>query len=50
MGSLEWVQNDPNYLKYNSANGATKVLERGFNESGFSKTFQESSTDILRDI
>ena len=39
MGSLEWVQNDPNYLKYNAANSATKVLERGFNESGFSKNF-----------
>ncbi len=39
MGSLEWVQNNPNYLKYNAANGATKVLERGFNESGFSKNF-----------
>ena len=39
MGSLEWVQNDPNYLKYNAANGATKILERGFNESGFSKNF-----------
>ena len=39
MGSLEWVQNDPNYLRYNAANGATKVLERGFNESGFSKNF-----------
>ena len=39
MGSLEWVQNDPNYLKYNTANGATKVLERGFNESNFSKSF-----------
>ena len=38
-GSLEWVQNDPNYLKYNAANGATKVLERGFNESSFSKNF-----------
>ena len=39
MGSLEWVQNDPNYLKYNAANGATKVLERGYNESVFSKNF-----------
>ena len=39
MGSLEWIQNDPNYLKYNAAKGATKVLERGFNESGFSKNF-----------
>lgn len=38
-GSLEWVQNDPNYLRYNAANGATKILERGFNESGFSKNF-----------
>ena len=38
-GSLEWVQNDPNYLRYNAANGATKVLERGFNESAFSKKF-----------
>ena len=39
MGSLEWVQNNPNYLKYNAANGATKILERGFNESSFSKNF-----------
>jgi predicted dehydrogenase len=38
-GSLEWVQNDPNYLKYSSENGATKILERGFNESNFSKSF-----------
>ena len=38
-GSLEWVQNDPNYLKYSAANGATKFLERGFNESGISKKF-----------
>ncbi len=38
-GSLEWVQNDPNYLKFNAANSATKILERGFNESGFSKNF-----------
>ena len=36
-GSLEWVQNKPGYLKYNAAKGATKILERGFNESGFSK-------------
>ncbi len=39
IGSLEWVQNNPNYLKYNAANGATKILERGFNESSFSKNF-----------
>ncbi len=38
-GSIEWVQNDPNYLKYSTANGATKFLERGFNESNFSKNF-----------
>ena len=38
-GNIEWVQNDPNYLRYSSAYGATKVLERGFNESNFSKTF-----------
>jgi predicted dehydrogenase len=38
-GSLEWVQNDPNYLKYSSETGATKILERGFNESNFSKSF-----------
>ena len=36
-GSLEWVQNKPGYLKYNTANGATKILE-GFNE-WFSKKF-----------
>ena len=41
MGSLEWVQNDPNYLKYNAANGATKVLERGLMKVVFQKTFQE---------
>tara|TARA_B100000963_G_C22635065_1_gene677161 strand:- start:107 stop:1237 length:1131 start_codon:yes stop_codon:yes gene_type:complete len=39
LGSLEWVQNDPNYLKFNKANGASKILERGFNESKFSKNF-----------
>ena len=38
-GNIEWVQNDPNYLKYTSAKGATKVLERGFNENNFSKVF-----------
>ena len=38
-GSMEWVQNDPNYLEFSSANGATKILERGFNESHFSKKF-----------
>ena len=38
-GSFEWVQNDPNYLRYSNANGATKILERGFNESNFSNKF-----------
>ena len=38
-GSLEWIQNDPNYLKFNKANGATKILERGFNESEYSQKF-----------
>ena len=46
MGSLEWVQNDPNYLRYNAANGATKVLERGFNESGLH--FQKNSFPTAR--
>jgi predicted dehydrogenase len=39
-GSLEWVQNYPNKLILNSISGATKVLERGFNESGISKNFE----------
>ena len=38
-GNIEWIQNDPNYLKYSSANGATKILERGFNESNYSNKF-----------
>ncbi len=38
-GSIEWVQNDPNYLRLNKANGATKKLERGFHEVQFSKKF-----------
>ena len=32
-GSLEWVQNDPNYLKLNPGKGAVKYLERGFHLS-----------------
>ena len=39
LGSLEWIQNDPNYLRINKANGASKILERGFHESNFSKKF-----------
>ena len=38
-GSLEWVQNDPNYLKLNPEKGAVKFLERGFHNSEFSKQF-----------
>jgi predicted dehydrogenase len=38
-GSLEWVQNDPNYLKLNPAKGAVKILEKGFHEADFSKNF-----------
>ncbi|MBL6857657.1 MAG: Gfo/Idh/MocA family oxidoreductase [Pelagibacteraceae bacterium] len=38
-GSLEWVQNDPNYLKLNPAKGAVKILEKAFHEADFSKNF-----------
>ena len=38
-GSLEWVQNDPTYLKYNPSKGAVRILERGFHDAGFSKKF-----------
>ena len=38
-GSLEWVQNDPNYLKLNPGKGAVKYLERGFHNAKFSKKF-----------
>ncbi len=38
-GSLEWIQNDPNYLKLNPAKGAVKILEKGFHEADFSKNF-----------
>ena len=29
-GSVEWVQNDPGYLKFNPANKAVRFLEKGF--------------------
>ena len=32
-GSIEWVQNDPGYLKFNPATGAVKLLERGFHNA-----------------
>ena len=38
-GSLEWVQNDPTYLKYNPSKGAVRILERGFHDASFSKRF-----------
>ena len=38
-GSLEWVQNDPTYLKFNPSNGAVRILERGFHDASFSKKF-----------
>ena len=38
-GSLEWVQNDPTYLKFNPSKGAVRVLERGFHDASFSKKF-----------
>ena len=51
-GSLEWVQNDPNYLKLNPAKGAVKLLERGFHNAGFSTKFSRikfgASRGLLR--
>ena len=38
-GSLEWVQNDPNYLKLNPDRGAVRYLERGFHNAELSKKF-----------
>mgnify|MGYP001203388175 FL=1 len=38
-GSLEWVQNDPTYLKFNPSKGAVRILERGFHDANFSKRF-----------
>ncbi len=38
-GSLEWIQNDPNYLKFNPSRGAVRLLERGFFNTNFSKNF-----------
>ena len=38
-GSLEWQQNDPNYLKFNPSKGAVRILERGFHDASFSKKF-----------
>ena len=38
-GSVEWVQNDPNYLKLNPAKGAVRLLERGFHNAPTSNKF-----------
>ena len=38
-GSLEWIQNNPGYLKFNPSKGAVKLLEKGFFEADFSKKF-----------
>ena len=38
-GSLEWVQNDPNYLKFNPNKGSVRYLERGFHNAELSKKF-----------
>ena len=38
-GSIEWIQNDPGYLKFNPSKGATKILERGFHDANLSKNF-----------
>ena len=38
-GSIEWVQNDPGYLKLNPGKGAVKLLERGFHNAELSKKF-----------
>ena len=38
-GSIEWIQNDPGYLKFNPSKGATKILERGFHNANLSKNF-----------
>jgi len=37
--SLEWIQNNPGYLKFNPAKGAVRLLEKGFFEADFSKKF-----------
>ena len=41
-GSVEWVQNDPNYLKFNPQKGAVRYLERGFHDAETSKKFSRT--------
>ena len=38
-GSLEWIQNEPGYLRLNPSKGSVKILERGFHDSKVSKNF-----------
>ena len=38
-GSLEWELNDPNYLRFNPAKGATKIYEKSFHEAEYSAQF-----------
>tara|TARA_B100001250_G_scaffold7112_1_gene6015 strand:+ start:6016 stop:7158 length:1143 start_codon:yes stop_codon:yes gene_type:complete len=38
-GSLEWIQNNPGYLKFNPAKGPVRLLEKGFFGADFSKKF-----------
>ena len=38
-GSLEWIQNEPEYLRLNPSKGAVKILERGFHDTKVSKNF-----------
>ena len=38
-GSLEWIQNEPEYLRLNPSKGAVKILERGFHDAKVSKNF-----------
>ena len=38
-GSVEWIQNEPGYLRLNPSKGAVKILERGFHDAKVSKNF-----------
>jgi len=38
-GSMEWIQNEPGYLRLNPSKGAVKILERGFHDAKVSKNF-----------
>ena len=36
---MEWIQNEPGYLRLNPSKGAVKILERGFHDTKVSKNF-----------